>query len=316
MNTWLAIGRAIGSHTAILAPASIIIGVLFSPILEPLRPIIPTLFAVMTFHGALDIRVHDVAQVVRHPLSALAILATVHIVMPLLAYAVTLLLFPGNHDVLVGAVIEFSQPIAVMCFIWIGMVGGNVALALSVIVVSSAISPFTMPFTMSLLLGEVATVDFMSIMLDLLYMVAVPAVAGMLVNEFTHGWGSEKLAPLIFTPARVIFMLVIATNATSMVPYLSHMNWTTLGVAVYILIFCMGGFAVGTLVAWVLRRKMPDRLAIGYTCGMRNISVGTIIAATYFSGLTTFTVLIAVMYQQILAASYRKVLEHTLIKEA
>ena len=305
---WNSIGKFIGSHTAYVAPASIICGILLAPLLEPLRPLVPTMFAIMTFQGALGIRFSDVKAVARHPIYGIAVLLLVLVVMPIIAFFLAHLVFPDNRDVIIGATIEFSEPIAVMCFIWIGMLGGNIVLALTVILLSSVVTPFTMPLTLSLLLGETVAMDSVGIMLDMLYMVAVPAVIGLIVNDRSHGWGKRVLAPVLNTPSRLIFVFVLVTNATAMVHYLNHLDWATLGIAVFILGLCVLGFVLGFVMAALMKAPTADRVAMGYTSGMRNISVGAVIAASYFSGTVVFTVIIAIMFQQILAATYKQVL--------
>ena len=307
-DKWQALGKFIGSHTPILAPICIVAGVVLAPWLIGLKPFVPTLFAVMTFQGALGLRLDDVRQVARHPRNALIVLAVLLVAMPLIAYWLASLCFPFDRDVVLGAVIEFSQPAAVMGFMWIGLMGGNVVMALAVILVSSVVTPFTMPLTLSLLMGESVSMDSLGIMLDMLYMVAVPAVAGLAVNNATRGWGKRVLAPRLFTVSRLIFLFVITTNACSMAPYLDQVTWMTLAIALFILALAVLGFVIGTVLAKLLRLPVSELVAMGYSSGMRNISVGAVIAATYFSGSVVFTVIMAVMYQQVLAGLYSKVL--------
>ncbi len=306
---WEALGRFIGSHMIFFAPACLVVGVIFAPWIGFFRPIVPTLFIFLSFQGSLRIRLKDLNAIVRRPIPALTILLVAFVGMPLAAWAASALFFPGNHDVMTGMVLEFSEPLAVMSFMWVSMYSGNLVMALVVIMVSSVLAPLTMPLTLSLLVGENVAVDSLGIMGQVLYMVAIPSIIGLFVNERSGGWGARVLAPKLVTPSRLVMLVVLTVNATAMASYLSQINWSTLGIAVLVLAFVIFGYALGLFIARLMRCSYEDRITFCFSCGMRNISLGAVIAADYFSGPVVFTVLIAIMYQQITAACYGKALE-------
>ena len=201
-----------------------------------------------------------------------------------------------------GIVLEYSVPVAVTAFMWISMFGGNGPLALTIILTSSVISPVTIPLTLKLLLGASVSIDVPSMMQDMAFMIAIPAVLGIVINELTRGWGHEKLSPALSPACKFMMMGVIASNSTAMSEYVLHMNTVRLEVALFILVFAISGFVVGFLVACALHLPYSETTTMCFTCGMRNISSGAVIATQYFPGEVVFPVMCGTLFQQVLAS--------------
>ena len=185
---------------------------------------------------------------------------------------------------------------------WISMFGGNGPLALTIILTSSVISPVTIPLTLKLLLGATVSIDVPSMMQDMAFMIAIPAVLGIVINELTRGWGHEKLSPALSPACKFMMMGVIASNSTAMSEYVLRMNAMRLEVALFILTFAISGFIVGFLIARALHLPYSETTTMCFTCGMRNISSGAVIATQYFPGEVVFPVMCGTLFQQVLAS--------------
>lgn len=95
---------------------------------------------------------------------------------------------------------------------------------------------------------------------------------------------------------------VIASNSTAMSEYVLHMNAVRLEVALFILTFAISGFVIGFLVARALHLPYSETATMCFTCGMRNISSGAVIATQYFPGEVVFPVMCGTLFQQVLAS--------------
>lgn len=309
MEQWKRLGAFIGKHMAYFVPLCVVAGVLLPGVFGPLKAIVPLIFAVMTFQGALNNTFEQLLAVFRHPLRLLVILAVAEVLMPCLAYLLGSLLFGDNVNLLTGVVLEYSVPIAVISFMWVGIYDGDGPLCLASILVSTVISPVSIPVTLSVLLGASIHIDAMSMVGDMVAMIALPALAGMLVNELTRGWGHERLSPVLSPASRLITIVLITANSTSMSEYVLNMTWERLEVALFILVFATSGFFWGLLAARILHGSQPLLATMSFTCGMRNISSGAVIAAQYFPGETVFPVMCGTLFQQILAATFGHIIE-------
>ena len=68
MKQWVGLGKFLAGHMQVIVPICVALGVLFPQQIGVLKPIVPTLFAFMTFQGALSNTFHQVAEVFRRPL--------------------------------------------------------------------------------------------------------------------------------------------------------------------------------------------------------------------------------------------------------
>lgn len=310
MERWKQLGAFIGKHMAYFVPLCVATGVLLPGVFGPLKAIVPFIFAIMTFQGSLSNTFRQLVEVFRHPLKLLVILLIAEVFMPVLAYLLGMVFFGSNPNLVAGIVLEYSVPIAVISFMWVGIYEGDGPLCLASILVSTVISPVTIPLTLSVLLGASIHIDAMGMMTDMLFMIALPALAGIVVNELTHGWGRETLSPALSPASRFITIILITANSTSMSEYVLHMNLQRLEVALFILVFATSGFFWGLLAGRLMHGSQPLLATSSFCCGLRNISSGAVIAAQYFPGEAVFPVMCGTLFQQILAATFGHVIEH------
>ena len=309
METWKRFGAVVGSHMPFIVPLCVICGVGLPQVFGPVRAFVPVMFAFMTFQGALNNTLHQLAETFKHPAPLLVILGIGLVFMPILAHALGSLLFGGSPNLITGITLEYSVPIGVVSFMWVGMFAGNGSLALAAILISTVLAPFSIPLTLQVLLGATIHVDTLGMMVDMIFMIALPALAGMLMNDLTRGWGHEKLSPAISPACRILLVLVITANSTAMSDYVLHMTWERAGVALFILLFAASGFIWGMLAARLLHQPFGNLVTMSFDCGLRNISSGAVIATQYFPGEVVFPVMCGTVFQQILAAAFGRVMQ-------
>lgn len=295
---------------AFVTPLCLLVGVCFPDIAKHGLPYVTYVFAFMTFTGALKSRFRDVANVIRNPESLIIILVMLHVVIPTAACGLGHLLFSNNMNLITGMVLEFSIPTAVASMMWVSIFDGNSSLSLSLVVIDTVLAPFIIPVTLRILIGSSVEIDVAGMMTELIYMVALPAIAAMCLNQFSHGkvmktW-PKKLAPF----SKLALMFVVTSNSSKVAPYIRQMNLQRVGVALTILILAAGGYFLGWIIAKLTHRDQKTTISMVYGTGMRNISTGAVIAAAYFPGEVVFPVMIGTLFQQILAAVSGKLLTH------
>ena len=133
MKQWVGLGKFLAGHMQVIVPICVALGVLFPQQIGVLKPIVPTLFAFMTFQGALSNTFHQVTEVFRRPLHLVLALLVSAVLIPIAAYAMGSLFFGSNPNLVCGIVLEYSVPVAVTAFMWISMFGGNGPLALTIV---------------------------------------------------------------------------------------------------------------------------------------------------------------------------------------
>lgn len=315
MERWTALGDEISKRMPYLAVICLATGVLLPDVFSSFRGIVPVLFALMTFQGALGNTFHQLFEAFRRPAQLLAILAITTVAMPVAASAIAHLLFAQNMQIVCGIVIEYCMPVAVVSIMWVGMFAGNGALGLAAVLVSTVISPFTIPITLQLLLGASVHIDVAGMMTQMVFMIALPALAGTALNDATRGWGHSKLSPVISPACRLLLLLIITTNSTSMSPYVLHMTWERVGAMLFILAFTSSGFLWGLLAARCCGEPYANLITMSFCCGLRNISSGAVIAAQFFPGEAVFPVMCGTIFQQVLASAFGSAVEKLTARE-
>jgi len=93
---------------------------------------------------------------------------------------------------------------------------GNLALALSLTMLATFISPFATPLIMHLCAGQLIQVDTVGMMIGILNMVMVPVCAGLICNKILYAsWPGSRGGQ----PARLAALCFLAGLALIFVPF-------------------------------------------------------------------------------------------------
>jgi len=313
-RVWDRLGKAIAGHMLCLMPCCLALGIFLPQVFRALNPLVSPMFALMAFQGALSNRLSRVRSTFRHPLPLVLTLAFSHLAMPLVAFGVSRILMVGS-PVMAGVLLEYCVPIASSSIMWVGMYEGDVALSLSAILISALVCPLTLPLTMQALMGTTVSVDVPSMMGQLLLVVALPTLAGTLVNEGTDGWGKEALAPRLAPLARVFLLLIIVANTTGISDLMLHLTPELLAIIGLMGALCLTGFGLALLLARLTRQPCDRFVSMTFSCGMKNISAGAVICARYLPAASLFPVMAGTLFQQFMAAAFGTLMGRLLADE-
>ena len=300
---------------AFVTPTCLLLGVLFPEIAGRGVAYVTVVFAFMTFTGALKSSFKDIGAVLRKPLPLLLILAVLHVVMPCTAWSVGEMFFAGNRELITGMVLEFSVPAAVVGMMWVSIYKGDSSITLSLLVIDTVLAPFIIPLTLKILVGARVKMNPAEMMKDLVFMIALPALLAMCLNQFSGGKVKEKWPGKLAFWSKLCLIYCVICNSSKVAPYVRHMNLQRVFVAVCIMILAAAGYAIGWGISVLLKQDEKTRISMIYGSGMRNISAGAVIAATYFPGEVMFPVMIGTLFQQVLAACYGSLIKRVRNRE-
>ena len=309
MPLWLRADKALSRHMIWLVLAGLALGILFPDTFSPLRAWAAALMATMTFCSSLGGRFRQIGHVLLHPLPTCVILLLLHVVMPVIGLVVGRLLLPNDPLFMTGIVLQLSISSAVSALIWVSTFGGNFPLCLAVILLDTLLSPIIIPLMLRILIGSVVQLDVPAMMWDLVVMVAIPAVLAMLLNQSTHGWAEETLKPRLSLVSKAALFVLVMANATGCAPYLRHLNGTLVLVIVLISLLCLTGFFMGFLCARLLKLDFPTLSTVTISSGMRNNSIGIVLAAEFFPPDVIFPVSLAPLFSQLTTSIVVRLLE-------
>ncbi|SER36586.1 Predicted Na+-dependent transporter [Gracilibacillus ureilyticus] len=295
-----------------IAPTSVVIGVMFAPYLVKLEGLVIYIFAFMTFAGSLSLNFVALHRVIAHPLSIIIALVLLHLVMPLWAWMIGAITFQGDMLTITGFVLAMIIPTGITSFIWVSMNNGNVALTLSIILIDTILSPFIVPFALSLFVGQAVELEVWGMMKGLLIMIVIPSLLGMILHEVTKGKAHEKWSPRLAPFSKLTLALVIMINSAAVGPYLQSVNLKLVQIAVCMFFIAGTGYFLAWFMAKSMKRDQSDVISLTFSGGMRNISAGAVIAVQYFPGPVAVPVVTGMLFQQILASLYSKFLQKKL----
>ncbi|CAM3741499.1 bile acid:sodium symporter family protein [Cohnella lubricantis] len=288
----------------LLTPTAIIVGAICGSRLASLEGLVPWVFAVMTFIGSLKISFLDMLRVLRRPEKLVWLMVILHVLMPVVGWTAGRLFFPDDPYLVTGYVLLFVIPTGVVSVVWVTIYGGNLALTLALILVDTLLSPLVVPASLYVLMGSTVDIQAREMMKGLLWMVVIPSVIGMLLNQGTRGEVNRKWGPPLAPLVKVGLFVVVAINGSTIAHDLRHADARM----ALLVVVTFGTVILGYLVGWgvpaLFRWNHQDAVAVQFNSGMRNLSAGAVIAVQYFPPAVSLPVISGMLFQQLLAAAF------------
>jgi len=292
----------------ILTPISLVIGVLLEDVGGHLLFLVPLLFAFMTFAGSLSMNFEGLKSFTKFPIVILVTIAFLHIVMPVWAYFVSTVLF-DDHLLTIGFVLSVAVPTGVTSFIWVSICRGNLALCLSIILIDTLLSPIIMPAIVYITVGKAIEIDTLSIMVDMLWMIVLPSIVGLILNEWTKGKIDETLGKKLAPFQKLSLFLIVMINSSVIAPYIKNISWELVAIIFVVLFISISGYAFCLIIGQFLWKDASIITSVVFTGGMRNIATGVVVATTYFPSKVVMPVVFCMLFQQVLASQFSRIIE-------
>lgn len=303
------LNRTLDKSIPFITPLSVILGILIANYVNNYTFLIPWLFAFMTFEGSLSLNFRDLTEAIRRPLPVFIILSFLHIIMPLITWVIARLTFPEDSLTMTGLILGMVIPTGITSFIWVSMKRGNQALTLSVIIIDAILAPFLVPLSLSILVGQKVELDMWQMMTSLFFMIVLPSIVALLLNEITKG-STGKIWKPRFSPISKLFLCgVLLLNGAEVAPYFQTFNWKLVYIMVIVIVVTFIGYFLAFVLGRVLQFPKPSLVSLTFGGGMRNVSAGAVIAVTFFPSAVVLPVVVSMLFQQIIASIFATILD-------
>lgn len=289
----------------VLTPLSLVVGVLLEGVGQQLLFLVPWLFAFMTVVSSLSLKVRDMKVFVNYPKTILFTIAFLHILMPLWAYVVSIVLF-DDHLLTIGFIIAVAVPTGVTSIIWISFCKGNLPLGLATVLINTLLAPLIMPALLQIIVGEKIAIDTSAIMLDLLWMIVLPSIIGIALNEMSKGAIPQRFSKTLAPFSKLALFGIVMINSSAVAPYVKNISWELAGVISAVFFISVSGYLFAYWLGKLVWQDASIRTTFMFNGGMRNIAVGVVIATTYFPAKVAMPVVFGMLFQQVLAATFSK----------
>ncbi|AJY77427.1 bile acid:sodium symporter [Paenibacillus beijingensis] len=291
----------------LIIPGALFLGFIFSDQLLPFAGLAPWLFAYVTLVMAIGCGPEQLLVVLRRPWAILLSLLLAHVVSPLAAYGAGTLLLGSDSPYVAGLVLFTLIPLGVSTVLWVALSGGSVPLVLAMVVLDSLLSPIVVPAGIRLLFSQGVSVDTGSVISDLLLIVVLPTVAGVLLHIASRGRIQPAVKPYAVPLSKLCFIGVVSLNAAVIAPHAALLKADMIRIVPLVILLVGFCYAIG-FIGTIPMRSRQLQTTVSYATGMRNISLGTVLAMGYFSPLAAVPVVLSILIQQPLATLHHYVL--------
>jgi BASS family bile acid:Na+ symporter len=163
--------------------ASLILGITVpSIVISNLFPLLPLFLIGMMFSSGLMLSIHDIVSKGFKP-SRLAVIIPLQYIASTLFGFISAYLLIGREDLIFGQVLHGSMPSEQTIPVWVKLANGNIALSISILALSTSLSPLVSPAIVYVLVGKMVEVDYVDMMLSLLITVLLPLALGSIIRS-------------------------------------------------------------------------------------------------------------------------------------
>jgi len=250
------------------------------------QEVLKWVLALIMFGVALDIRWADFKRLAQAPRAPIIGLACQFLLMPALAFAITILMGVGGSLAL-GMILVAACPGGNLSNFLTGMSHGNAAVSVTMSAVSTVAAIIMTPFNLAFwgglhptgaeLLREVS-INPADIFAQVLIILIIPTVLGML-----FGMRFPIIAEKLKGPMRVGSMLVFlsfvvgafAANWENFIGFIGYVFWI-------VVLVNAAGFTLGYGMARLGRQGLAECKAVAFETGIQNSGFGLILALQFF----------------------------------
>lgn len=237
------------------------------------------LLMVVLFGMGLSLNVADFKRIAKNPLPVILGTVAHYVIMPSLAFLLVKL-FHLEGALAVGVVLVGSAPSGTSSNVMAFIAGGDVALDVSIGVLSTLLAPVMLPLLVSFLAGSYIDVPAAAMFFNTIKIVLLPIVLGVVLHTF-FGHKLDKVnqvTPMISQLA--ILTLIVAVFSAN---HATFTNAATLLVIPVVMLHNLCGYALGFVFAKAIKLDHAQQKAITFEVGMQDSALAATLALKFFT---------------------------------
>ncbi|MCH8067388.1 MAG: bile acid:sodium symporter family protein [Nanoarchaeota archaeon] len=212
--------------------------------------------------------------IAKTPWKVLIAVLVMYSIIPLVAFLLAFLI--ADKDLAIGTLIIGVAPAEITSALMVYLANGNLALGTTIMSFSILLSPFIMPWLLSILIGGSVNIDAMGMFKNLLLIVVLPLLIGSFFRTKFKQLEKYKDEFSSLSSVMVILLIfVVAANSAEAI-----LDVSILGLVLLLLIFNFFGYFIGYLTAKIL--KIKEFKSYIFTIGMKEFGVATAVALQFF----------------------------------
>ncbi len=251
---------------------------------------LPVTLAIITLGLGLSISFGDIKNIIVKPFNVIIGLLSQLLLLPLIAFPIALIT-NMNPEFAVGLVIIAVCPGGATSNLVNYMIRGNVTLSLSITIINSLITVFTIPLltklALNLFLSEDAMIhlSFMSTVMNIALITVLPATIGVLIRRW-----NKNFADKLENPLRYILPVLLFIVYTGVIFFEKSENGLNVSKFLYIFPFAISLNILSTFAGFyfpgIFKLSKRDRFTIAIEVGLQNSTLGIFVASTLLDNFT------------------------------
>ncbi len=294
MRTFSRINDLLSSYLVVLIPLSFVVGYLSKGFMPHLKWTAAHMLFTIMFTSTWGLRWGDFTKVKEYLRPYLLGIGGQLVVIPLVAYLISMLMFGEKSVWFYGQMCVAASPAAISAIIWTSISGGNVALAVLLVGTHVLMVPFVAPVMLKLFVGKTVQVPLAKLFLNLMWAVFIPTILSVSLYQRS---GRDDVKPAFSAWAKfgMLYMIVLNTSvAFASVPISFRFVSVFAAMALQVAASYASGIAMGLLTG----ADRGTRIALSYFMGMKNNGAGLVMALSSFPMASTLPVALTIMCQQ------------------
>lgn len=258
------------------------------------------MLALLLFNAGLGVRLSHLRGLARHPLPLAAGLIA-NLALPIgfifaLSHALRWWHDPDEaQHILIGLAVISAMPIAGSSTAWSQNVNGDLALSLGLVLLSTFLSPWTTPAVFHAI-GRMAQGDYASALFALAshqtdaflaLCVVIPSISGVAARVLLGDERALRMQPAIKVMNALNLLLLCYSNAAISLPQVvvdPDLDFLA-AIGVVVVALCVLAFAMGALLARLLRLNRNLQVSLMFGLGMNNNGTGLVLASMTLAAL-------------------------------
>lgn len=236
------------------------------------------LLMIVLFGMGITLTPNDFKRVARNPLQVILGTIAHYVIMPFIAFLLVHL-FGLTGAAAVGVILVGSAPSGTSSNVMSFLSGGDVALNVSIGLLSTLLAPVMIPTLLKLLAGKWVNVPFSSMFFSAFQIVVIPIVLGIIVHTIfkEHVQKVIEIMPLISQVAiLVIILAVLSANSKTILAV------STLILVPVIILHNLLGYLLGYGFSKLMKMDTPQQKAITFEVGMQDSALASTLAISFF----------------------------------
>ena len=238
---------------------------------------ITILLGIVMFGMGMTLRFKDFKLIFQRPRDVLIGALAQFTIMPLIAFLIVKI-FSLPPELAIGVILVGTCPGGTSSNVMTYIAKGDIALSVSMTMLTTILSPIVTPLLMLLLAGEWIEISLSAMMISILQVVILPIALGITINAALGNVVKKftKYLPLISILAIILIVGgVVSVNEAKIIE-------VGLMVAIVVIIHNLLGYGLGFVISKIMKMEISKAKAISIEVGMQNSGLATSLAITHF----------------------------------